>query len=94
MQRSSIEVFFPTELTAITEGYIVKDTRFTQPPVYLNRMKGRIAKWASKREGSEQLSIQEELGIWDDAYNLGQVTYTEPQVSDLSKPSVSSGNAL
>ena len=44
-----------------------------------------------KREGTEQLSIQWELGIWDDGYIAGQVTYTEPQVSDLSKPSAAAG---
>ena len=44
-----------------------------------------------KREGTEQLSMQWELGIWDDGYFAGQVTYTEPQVSDLSNPSASAG---
>ena len=37
-----------------------------------------------KREGTEQLSIQWELGIWDDGYFAGQVTYTERiSVSDI-----------
>ena len=48
----------------------------------------------SKREGTEQLSIQWELGSWDDGYVAGQVTYTEPQVSDLSKPSAGMGKFL
>jgi hypothetical protein len=58
------------------------------------RVKGRITKWSSKREGTEQPSIQWELGIWDDGYIAGQVTYTEPQVSDLSKPSAATGKFL
>ena len=37
-----------------------------------------------KREGTEQLSIQWELGILDDGYIAGQVTYTETiSVSDI-----------
>jgi hypothetical protein len=37
-----------------------------------------------KREGTEQLSIQWELGILDDGYIAGQVTYTERiSVSDI-----------
>ncbi len=42
------------------------------------------------------LSIQCEVGIWDDGpgYIAGQVTYTEPQVSDLPKPSAAAGKLL
>ncbi len=35
-----------------------------------------------------------ELGSGDDGYIAGQVTYTEPEVSDLSKPSSSMGKFL
>jgi hypothetical protein len=56
------------------------------------RVRGRITKWASKREGTEQLSIQWELGSGDDVE--GQVTYTQPEVADLSKPSAVMGKFL
>jgi hypothetical protein len=39
------------------------------------RVKGRTIKWVSKSRGREQLSIQWELGIRDDGYVPGQVTY-------------------
>jgi hypothetical protein len=55
-----------------------------EPPT---RVSGRIIKWVSKRAGIEQLSIEWELGSGDDVYIVGQVTYTEPELSDLSKPS-------
>jgi len=35
-----------------------------------------------------------ELGSGDDGYIAGQVTYSEPEVSDLSKPSTSMGKFL
>jgi hypothetical protein len=58
------------------------------------RVRGRIIKWVSKRAGIEQLSIEWELGSGDDGYIAGQVTYAEPEVSDLSKPSASNGKFL
>ncbi len=42
----------------------------------------------------EQLSIEWELGSGDDGYIVGQVTYAEPEVSDLSKASASMGKFL
>ena len=45
-------------------------------------VKGRTIKWVSKSKGREQLSIQWELGIRDDGYVPGQVTYTAPEISD------------
>ena len=57
-------------------------------------MRGRIIKWVSKRAGIEQLSIEWELGSGDDGYIAGQVTYAEPEVSDLSKPSAAMGKFL
>ena len=47
------------------------------------RVKGRTIKWVSKSRGREQLSIQWELGIRDDGYVPGQVTYDAPEISDL-----------
>ena len=58
------------------------------------RVRGRIIKWVSKRAGIEQLSIEWELDSGDDGYIAGQVTYTEPEVSDLSKPSASIWESL
>ena len=49
------------------------------------RVKGRIVKWVSKSRGREQLSTQWELGIRDDGYVPGQVTYDAPEISDLWK---------
>ncbi len=57
-------------------------------------MRGRIIKWVSKRTGIEQLSIEWELGSGDDGYIVGQVTYTDPEVSALSKPSAAMGKFL
>jgi hypothetical protein len=57
-------------------------------------VRGRIIKWVSKRVGIEQLSIEWELGSGDDGYIAGQVTYDEPEVSDLSKPSAAMGKFL
>ena len=49
------------------------------------RVKGRTIKWSSKSRGREQLSMQWELGIRDDGYVPGQVTYDAPEISDLYK---------
>ena len=57
-------------------------------------MRGRIIKWVSKRAGIEQLSIEWELGCGDDGYIAGQVTYAEPELSGLSKPSAAMGKFL
>ena len=38
------------------------------------RVRGRITKWDSKRAGTDQLSIEWELGSGDDGYRAGQVT--------------------
>ena len=54
-------------------------------------VRGRITKWSSKRAGTEQLSIELELGSGDDRYRAGQVTYTQPEEADLSKPSADMG---
>ena len=48
------------------------------------RVKGRTIKWSSKSKGREQLSIQWELGIRDDGYVPGQVTYPV-EISDFCK---------
>ena len=53
--------------------------------VSAGRVKGRTIKWVSKSRGREQLSIEWKLGIRDDGYVPGQVTYTEPEISDLCK---------
>jgi hypothetical protein len=53
--------------------------------VAAGRVKGRTIKWVSKSRGREQLSIQWELGIRDDGYVPGQVTYDSPEISDLCK---------
>ncbi len=45
--------------------------------------KGRTIKWVSKSRGHEQLSIEWELGIRDDGYVPGQVTYDAPEISDI-----------
>ena len=58
------------------------------------RVKGRIIKWVSKSRGREQLSIEWELGIGDDGYVGGQVTYDVPEVSDLCKASTLNGKFL
>ena len=39
------------------------------------RVKGRTIKWVSKSRGREELSIEWKLGIRDDGYVPGQVTY-------------------
>ena len=57
-------------------------------------MRGRITKWTSKREDTEQLSIQWDLGSGDDGHVEGQVTYTQPEVVDLSKSSAVMGKFL
>jgi hypothetical protein len=61
---------------------------------YIKWVLKRPIKWVSKRAGIEQLSIEWELGSGDDGYIAGQVTYAEPEVSDLSKPSASNGKFL
>jgi hypothetical protein len=58
------------------------------------RVRGRIIKWVSKRAGIEQLSSEWELGSGDDGCIAGQVTYAEPEVADLSKPSAPMGKVL
>jgi hypothetical protein len=62
------------------------------------RVKGRTIKWASKSKGREQLSIQWELGIRDDGYVPGQVTYAAPEMlhqkSDLCKVCTLKGKFL
>ncbi len=63
-------------------------------PLFFDEGEGRIIKWVSKRAGIEQLSIEWELGSENDGYIAGQVTYAEPEVSDLSKPSASMGKFL
>jgi hypothetical protein len=59
--------------------------------VSAGRVKGRTIKWVSKSRGREQLSIQWELGIRDDGYVPGQVTYA---ISDLCKVSTFKGKFL
>jgi hypothetical protein len=51
--------------------------------VSVGRGKGRTIKWVSKSRGREQLSIEWKLGIRDDGYVPGQVTYASPDISDL-----------
>ena len=58
------------------------------------RVKGRIIKWGLKSRGREQLSIEWELGIGDDGYVSGQVTYDVAEVSDLCKDSTLNGKFL
>ena len=59
--------------------------------VSAGRVKGRTIKWASKSKGRGQLSIRWELGIRDDGYVPGQVTYA---ISDLCKVSTFKGKFL
>ena len=56
-------------------------------------MKGRTIKWVSKSRGREQLSIEWELGIRDDGYVPGQVTYAA-EISDLCKTFTLKGKFL
>ena len=58
------------------------------------RVKGRIIKWVSKSRGREQLSIEWKLGIRDDGYVPGQVTYVAPEISDLCKVCTLKGKFL
>ena len=53
--------------------------------VSTGRVKGRTIKWVSKSRCREKLSIEWELGIRDDGYVPGQVTYVAPEISDLCK---------
>ena len=57
------------------------------------RVKGRTIKWVSKSRGREQLSIEWKLGIRDDGYVPGQVTYA-PEISDLCKVCTLKGKFL
>ena len=57
-------------------------------------MKGRNIKWVSKSRGREQLSIEWKLGIRDDGYVPGQVTYAAPEISDLCKALTLKGKFL
>ena len=59
-----------------------------------DRVKGRTIKWVSKSRGREQLSIEWELGIRDDSYVPGQVTYDAPEILDLCKASTLKGKFL
>jgi hypothetical protein len=45
------------------------------------RVKGRTIKWVSKSRGREELSIEWKLGIRDDGYVPGQVTYAAHQAN-------------
>ena len=45
--------------------------------VSAGRVKGRTIKWVSKSRGRELLSIEWKLGILDDGYVPGQVTYAD-----------------
>ncbi len=47
------------------------------------RVKGRTIKWVSKSRGRDQLSIEWKLGIRDDGYVPGQVTYATPEIFGL-----------
>ena len=58
------------------------------------RVKGRTIKWVSKSRGREQLSIEWKLGIRDDGYVPGQVTYDAPEISDLCKAFTLKGKFL
>ena len=58
------------------------------------RVKGRTIKWVSKSRGREQLSIEWKLGIRDDGYVPGQVTYAAPVISDLYKAFTLKGKFL
>ena len=52
--------------------------------VSAGRVKGKTIKWVSKSRGREKLSIEWELGIRDDGYVPGQVTYDSPEISPTS----------
>ncbi len=62
------------------------------------RVKGRTIKWVSKSRGREELSIEWKLGIRDDGYVPGQVTYAgqhmQPEISDLCKVCTLKGKFL
>ncbi len=58
------------------------------------RVKGRTIKWSSKSKGREQLSIQWELGIRDDGYVPGQVTYAATRNIGLVQDSTLKGKFL
>ena len=48
----------------------------------------------SRKVDREQLSIEWELGIRDDGYVPGQVTYDSPEISDLCKALTLKGKFL
>ena len=50
------------------------------------RVKGRNIKWVSKSRGREQLSIEWKLGIRDDGYVPGQVTYAARNIGLVQGP--------
>ena len=62
-----------------------EDSWHWEGEVPVGRVKGGTIKWVSRSRGREQLSIQWELGIRDDGYVPGQVTYDAPEISDLCK---------
>ncbi len=49
------------------------------------RVKGRTIKWVSKSRGREELSIEWKLGIRDDGYVPGQVTYAAPEIRTCAR---------
>ena len=71
-----------------------EDSWYWTGEVPAGRVKGRTIKWVSKSRGREQLSIQWELGIRDDGYVPGQVTYAAPEISDLCKVCTLKGKFL
>jgi hypothetical protein len=50
------------------------------------RVKGRTIKWVLKSRGREQLSIEWKLGIRDDGYVPGQVTYVDQKYRTCGRP--------
>ncbi len=50
------------------------------------RVKGRTIKWVSKSRGREELSIEWKLGIRDDGYVPGQVTYADQKYRTCTRP--------
>lgn len=83
-------------LTTVKEVMVSINAEWWDWPggVPAGRVKGRINRWTSKNKGREQLSIEWELGIGDDGYIPGEVKYTAPEISDLSKASTSKGKFL
>ena len=50
------------------------------------RVKGRTIKWVSKSRGREELSVEWKLGIRDDRYVPGQVTYADRKYRTCARP--------